>query len=177
MLLVIVGFTRDSCSSRACTRSYLRSVLICDLHEKIELSPPPSIPPAKEETRKRVVAVNAWIRCHTLPLCGENLGSLTFFAGWRRTKRPEQADIKAETRASRIPRELKSWVPTNRIATERDCPCSLLLPAEYRRHLDKLRTKYRVTVLHPYERSSSCTHEAQFANATHVPKNTKMPDF
>lgn len=157
MLLVIVGLTRDSCSFRACTQSCLRRVLICDLHEKIELSPPPSIPPAEEETRKRVVAVNAWIRCHTLPLCGKILVIWRSPQDGGREEGAEHRDIKGT--------EHPRLIFPKRRTKNAECPqigswqngryrCFLLLVlllAGHRRQLiDKLRTKYRVTVPHTY---------------------------
>lgn len=154
-LFVILGFTRDSCSFRACTQSCLQYVLICDLHEKIELSPPPSIPPAEEETRKRVVAVNTWIRCHTLPLCGKIL------VIWRSPqngggKRGQNIRILKRLKHPRLifPKRRTKKVECPQIGSRQNGRywCFLLLVlllAGYRRQLiDKLRTKYRVTLPH-----------------------------
>lgn len=81
--VVIVGITRNSCSFHACTRFCLPSVLICDLHEKMELSPPTSsIPPAQE--RDESLRLTHEYACHTLPLCGRK--SLTFHGMRERTR-------------------------------------------------------------------------------------------
>jgi len=65
ILLVTVGFTHDSCLFHAYTRSYLQSVLICDLHEKMELSSP-SIPPAKRRGNESLRLTREYdaTRCH-----------------------------------------------------------------------------------------------------------------
>lgn len=79
-------------------------MLICDLYEKIELSPPPSIP---RQSRKRrgneSLRLTREYDAHTLPLCGENLRSLTCSPQDEGREMPERTDIKAETRASHIP--------------------------------------------------------------------------
>lgn len=77
--VVIVGITRNSCSFHTCTQFCLPSVLICDLHKKMELSP--SIPPAQE--RDESLRLTHEYACHTLPLCGRK--SLTFHGMRERT--------------------------------------------------------------------------------------------
>lgn len=156
---VIVGVTRDSRSFHVCTRSCLQSVLIRDLHEKIELSPR-CYRQSKERERKttgRVVAVNAVNTTpHAVHFAGPGSWGCDVPQEGEGGGRGRKARVLKPKRARlRFPRLQK--VECLQIGSRQDHECLL---AGTPRCDWQLRMKYRVTAHTLYEESSRCTREA-----------------